>query len=56
LKDTDLIRPLIALNTYRSIRFLAGRGYAEAFYVCSSQEYQALFDQISRKKPATSGN
>ena len=49
LKDTDLIRPVIALNTYRSIRFLAGRGYAEAFYSCYVEEYQFLFDHISRE-------
>jgi LmbE family N-acetylglucosaminyl deacetylase len=50
LKETDLIRPLIALNSYRSLLLMGGKGYAEAFFSCSVAEYRVLFDHVRGKK------
>ena len=55
LKEMDLIRPMISLNGYRSLRFLEGKGYAEAFFSCSLADYRRLFDQIQKETAAGRG-
>ncbi len=42
IRDNDLARSILALNAYRSAFHLGSRGYAEAFFRCSSAEFRRL--------------
>jgi N-acetylglucosamine malate deacetylase 1 len=46
LDRLDFVRTTRALNAYRSMKFLAGKGHAEAFYGCALDEYCMLFNKL----------
>lgn len=48
----DYSRAILGLNQYRSMVQMLGRGYAEAFWEMSSDEYRGAFDRISLKRAA----
>jgi LmbE family N-acetylglucosaminyl deacetylase len=45
----DYSRAILGLNQYRSMRHMAGHGFAEAFLETTPCEYRRLFDQIKIK-------
>jgi LmbE family N-acetylglucosaminyl deacetylase len=47
LDRLDFVRITRSLNAYRSMKFLAGKGHAEAFYGCSLEEYCTLFKKLT---------
>ncbi len=50
IKHNDYLRTLIGLNTYRSIHFQRGKGFAEAFFECTPAIYQYIFDRLTYRK------
>jgi LmbE family N-acetylglucosaminyl deacetylase len=56
LKDVDYVSTTMALNRYRSITTMKGRGYAEAFLCMDSEEYLDLLSiwNHTRRVPAFS--
>lgn len=50
LDRLDFVRITRALNAYRSMKFLAGKGHAEAFHGCSLDEYCMLFEDLTGLK------
>ncbi len=46
----DYSRAILGLNQYRSMMNMLGRGYAEAFWEMSVEEYRQAFDRISLKR------
>ena len=52
--QVDYARAILGLNQYRSMRHMAGRGFAEAFLETTAEEYRKLFDEI-KIKHASSG-
>ncbi|HEX4056032.1 MAG TPA: PIG-L deacetylase family protein [Tepidisphaeraceae bacterium] len=48
----DYSRAILGLNQYRSMMHLFGRGFAEAFWEMTSDEYRAAFDRISLARAA----
>ena len=50
-RQVDYSRAILGLNQYRSMMHLFGRGYAEAFWETTVDEYRRIFDQISLKTP-----
>jgi LmbE family N-acetylglucosaminyl deacetylase len=43
----DYVRTILGLNQYRSMVHLYGKGYAEAFFETTVEEYREYFDRIS---------
>lgn len=49
--QVDYARAILGLNQYRSMRHMAGHGFAEAFLETTPDEYRLLFDQIKINQP-----
>jgi LmbE family N-acetylglucosaminyl deacetylase len=47
--QVDYARAILGLNQYRSMRHMAGHGFAEAFLETTPDEYRKLFDRIKIK-------
>jgi N-acetylglucosamine malate deacetylase 1 len=47
----DYAWTILGLNQYRSMIHLHGRGYAEAFFETTVDEYREFFDQVSLRVP-----
>jgi N-acetylglucosamine malate deacetylase 1 len=47
----DYAWTILGLNQYRSMIHLLGRGYAEAFFETTVDEYREFFDQVSLRVP-----
>jgi LmbE family N-acetylglucosaminyl deacetylase len=51
--QVDYSRAILGLNQYRSMRHMAGHGFAEAFLETTPGDYRQLFDQMKIKAPFT---
>jgi hypothetical protein len=47
----DYAWTILGLNQYRSMVHLKGRGYAEAFFETTVEEYRWFFDRVSLTMP-----
>ena len=50
IRHNDYLRTLLGLNAYRSIHLQRGSGFAEAFFECTPEVYQYIFDRLTYRK------